>query len=205
VPPFPLVVVPGWLGAFAEHGLGSEPKESGGLIGNGCARRRWVRGIFSVRLERLWLEARQQNLARRDGRKHEQAWLSMIEGCVHGLALVNFGSAPFEAADDHLGRLIVKSNPANHRSKPAGQGAGSSSLPAGLFYRSREYAETPCCSSGLLGSGQPLNGAFPRRTVFGGLVLLLLLPNESLKGQNCPSWGYNFRHQRKHVAVACCR
>ena len=38
-----------------------------------------------------------------------------------------------EAADDHLGRLIVKSNPANHRSKPGGQGAGSPSLPAGLF------------------------------------------------------------------------
>src|SRR5437016_2182807 len=64
------------------------------------------------------LNVREQDLAGDAGGHQQKAGFAIIECGVEGVAVVQFGGAALEAADDGVSSFLIECDPANHRSNP---------------------------------------------------------------------------------------
>src|SRR5438128_1105312 len=115
-----------------------------------------------------------------------------MEGSVHGVALADLGCATSEAAYDGFRRLIIKCDPANHKSK-----RGAANLEAAPARQGYSSSLGRCSQTPLLIWICFVPGAGKRFRLGTVVAFIFFILNESLKGQNRLSKGYNFRHQRK--------
>src|SRR5205823_15122873 len=113
---------------LVEYWLIDETEKSAGFVRNGLGgiihrARLMLPPELSLNLRRgvrlgSRLNVREQDFAGDAGGHQQKAGFAIIECGVEGVAVVQFGGAALEAADDGVSSFLVECDPANHRSNP---------------------------------------------------------------------------------------